>query len=66
MAKPEVDTSDSASIQTWGLQTLQGQGNPVPLTYGKVRTAGQVLAQHISIENDQQYLNLLLCGGGAF
>jgi predicted phage tail protein len=63
MAKPEIDTSDSASIQTWGLQTLQGQGNPVPLTYGKVRTAGQVLAQHISIENDQQYLNLLLCGG---
>lgn len=50
--------------KSWGqLQPLRGQGNPIPITYGKVRTAGQIVAQHLSVEGNKQCLNVLLCGG---
>lgn len=56
----ETTTTESHS---WGnLQSLQGQGNPIPITYGTVRTAGQILAQHVTTDGDKQYLNILLCG----
>ena len=51
---------------SWGgLQAMQGQGNPVPITYGSVRTAGQIISQHITTDpNDgKSYLNVLLSGG---
>ncbi|HWR09896.1 host specificity factor TipJ family phage tail protein [Sporomusa sp.] len=44
-------------------QPLTDQGNALAVTYGTMRTAGQVLAQHVSSDGDNQYLNLLLCGG---
>lgn len=60
---PEVATSTPA--YSWGnLQSLSGQGNALAVTYGTMRTAGQILAQHITNgDGDKQYLNLLLCGG---
>ncbi|HWR42551.1 host specificity factor TipJ family phage tail protein [Sporomusa sp.] len=44
-------------------QPLTEQGNALAVTYGTMRTAGQVLAQHVSSDGEKQYLNLLLCGG---
>ena len=44
-------------------QSQTGQGNALAVTYGTMRTAGQVLAQHISSNDEDQYLNILLCGG---
>ncbi|HWR06301.1 host specificity factor TipJ family phage tail protein, partial [Sporomusa sp.] len=44
-------------------QPLTDQGNALAVTYGTMRTSGQVLAQHVSNDGDNQYLNLLLCGG---
>lgn len=67
MPQPKFDGfADTPVTQSysWGsLQPLQGQGNPIPITYGTVRTAGQLLAQHITNDGSNQYLNLLLCGG---
>lgn len=44
-------------------QAQTGQGNALAVTYGTMRTAGQVLAQHVSSNGENQYLNVLLCGG---
>jgi predicted phage tail protein len=56
--------SKSSSTYSWnGPSTTMGQGHSVPLTYGKILTAGQLLVSHVSSNGDNQYLNLLLCGG---
>jgi predicted phage tail protein len=69
---PEIDTPSFGQTYGWGaLQSTQGQGNPLNITFGEVKTAGQVLAQHVNFtpgnnndyKNDKQYLNILLCGG---
>ena len=47
-------------------QPLTDQGNALAVTYGTMRTAGQVLAQHVSSDPsnpENQHLNILLCGG---
>lgn len=61
---------ETSSTYGWNTQgNLAQQGNPVPVTYGKVRIAGQIISQHVtsvgtSTDNsDKQYLNILLCGG---
>ncbi len=70
-AKP--DRIEAKSSYNWGTaQSQSGQGNALAVTYGTMRTAGQILAQHVSVgqntdtdkDNDEeQYLNILLCGG---
>ncbi|MDR1471366.1 MAG: DUF1983 domain-containing protein [Synergistaceae bacterium] len=50
---PKIEQERDEQSYRWGaLQTVQSQGGVVPITYGTVRTAGQVLSQHISIEGD--------------
>jgi len=57
--RPKVNPS-----YDWGnAQSLTGQGNALAVTYGTMRTAGQVLAQHVASNGENQYLNVLLCGG---
>jgi len=65
LAQPKIDLPKQPKASYgWGqMQSLQGQGNAVALTYGTVRTAGQIVAQHVESVGDKQYLNLLLCGG---
>ncbi|GMB00241.1 host specificity factor TipJ family phage tail protein [Pelosinus sp. IPA-1] len=62
---PSTDMTTSTPTYSWGnLQSLSGQGNALAVTYGTMRTAGQILSQHITNgDGDKQYLNLLLCGG---
>jgi predicted phage tail protein len=62
---PTMDMATSTPTYSWGsLQSLSGQGNALAVTYGTMRTAGQILSQHITNgDGDKQYLNLLLCGG---
>ncbi|GMB00244.1 host specificity factor TipJ family phage tail protein [Pelosinus sp. IPA-1] len=62
---PSADMVTSTPTYSWGgLQSLSGQGNALAVTYGTMRTAGQILAQHVTNgDGDKQYLNLLLCGG---
>ena len=50
----------------WGsLQNITQQGAIMPITYGTIRTAGQVLNQNVDVdeENDDEYLYVLLSGG---
>ncbi|MEN6411617.1 MAG: host specificity factor TipJ family phage tail protein [Veillonellales bacterium] len=61
-AKPEPIATKST--YNWSnAQSQTGQGNALAVTYGTMRTAGQVLAQHVSSDDENQYLNILLCGG---
>ena len=71
----EVDETSSG----WEmLQSIAQQGAVIPITYGTVRTAGQILNQHVEINNisdldtlvyaadaddADEYLYMLLCGG---
>lgn len=60
--RPQTSTANPS--YNWNsLQSLTGQGNALAVTYGTMRTAGQVIAQHVSSNGDNQYLNILLCGG---
>lgn len=61
---PKMQEGDDKQSYRWGeLQPINDQGAVIPITYGTVRTAGQVVNQHIRVEDDVQYLELLLCGG---
>jgi len=63
---PTTNTSIQSSSPTYGWDkggnSVQ-QGNAVPMTYGKLLVTGQLLAQHVEISGDSQYLNILLSGG---
>jgi predicted phage tail protein len=61
-AKPDIP--EIKSSYDWGNARAQsGQGNALAVTYGTMRTAGQVIAQHVSSDDEKQYMNILLCGG---
>ncbi|SCM83188.1 conserved hypothetical protein [uncultured Sporomusa sp.] len=63
-AKADQKTYETNPTYNWSnAQPLTDQGNALAVTYGTMRTAGQVLAQHVSSDGDKQYLNILLCGG---
>ena len=57
-------SGDNNPTYSWsGIQAMQGQNNPIQLTYGKVRSAGQIISQYISNDGDNEYLNLLIGAG---
>lgn len=60
----KADQVETKSSYNWSnAQSQTGQGNALAVTYGTMRTAGQILAQHVSSNDEDQYLNILLCGG---
>ena len=60
----KADTVEVDSSYNWSnAESQTGQGNALAVTYGTMRTAGQVLAQHVSSDDEDQYLSILLCGG---
>ncbi|GBG57770.1 hypothetical protein SPFL3102_01489 [Sporomusaceae bacterium FL31] len=63
--QPKIDVPQQETpTYSWGrIQSLSGQGNPISITYGTVKTAGQIIAQHVSSDGDKQYLNILLAAG---
>lgn len=61
---PSYDNGSSSTTYGWGgVKALTGQGHPVAVTFGTVKTAGQVLSAHVTNTDDKQYLNILLSGG---
>jgi len=45
----------------WGaMENLKSQGIPIPRLYGKRKVAGNIIARHIDIVGNDQYLNLLM------
>jgi predicted phage tail protein len=48
----------------WGqITNATGEGNAIPITFGEVRTGGQLLNYYVTYDGDKQYLNLLYSGG---
>ena len=61
---PKMKEAEDTESYRWGsLQPITAQGAVIPITYGTVRTAGQILNQYIRVDGDTQYMELLLCGG---
>ena len=62
----DSSTDDSTPTYSWGgVQTMEGQNNPVSLTYGRVKSGGQTIGKYVSIQGEDEYLNwLVACGEG--
>jgi hypothetical protein len=58
---PELQTE--SPTYGWQIQSTQGEGNAIPVTFGTVRTGGQLLNAHVTFDGEKQYLNLLYSGG---
>lgn len=64
--RPRVDTSNTEQSQTYGwagTSTLTGQGHPLAITYGAMKSGGVLLSRHIISDGARQYLHLLYCAG---
>ena len=49
---------------SWGeVRTMEGQNNPIALTYGKVKSGGQTIGKYVSIDDNEEYLNWLVAAG---
>lgn len=64
---PKVKEAEDTTSHQWAaLQPINQQGAVIPITYGTVRTAGQIINQYIRVEGDVQYMDMLLCGGEGY
>lgn len=66
LTAPKVDRSNSEQSTTYGwggTKTVTGQGYPLAVTYGRMKSAGMMLSRHVISDGDKQYLNLLYCAG---
>lgn len=62
--KPKVDKSNTEQSNTYGWgepQSITSQGYPLPLLYGRMKTAGIMLQRHVISNGSKQYLNILYC-----
>ena len=49
---------------SWGeVRTMEGQNNPIALTYGTVKSGGQTIAKYVNIDDNDEYLNWLVAAG---
>lgn len=66
LTAPKVDRSNSEQSTTYGwggTKTVTGQGYPLAVTYGRMKSAGMLLSRHVISDGENQYLNLLYCAG---
>lgn len=66
LTAPKVDRSNSEQSNTYGwggTETVAGQGYPLAVTYGRMKSAGLLLSRHVISDGEKQYLNLLYCAG---
>lgn len=66
LTAPKVDRSNSEQSTTYGwggTKTVTGQGYPLAVTYGRMKSAGMLLSRHVISDGKKQYLNLLYCAG---
>lgn len=63
-ATPSFDGASENPTYSWnGISTTSGQNNPIPITYGTVRSGGQTIGKYITNDGDKQYLNWLVAAG---
>jgi hypothetical protein len=46
-----------------GVQPLFGNNQPQPVTFGKVKTAGQIVSSYVDYSGSKQYMNILIEAG---
>lgn len=66
LTAPKIDRSNSEQSNTYGwggTETVTGQGYPLAVTYGRMKSAGLLLSRHVISDGEKQYLNLLYCAG---
>ncbi len=54
---------DDPSYSWGGVQTMEGQNNSIPLTYGLVKSGGQTISKFVSVDDNDEYLNWLVSAG---
>lgn len=54
---------DDPSYSWGGVQTMEGQNNSIPLTYGVVKSGGQTISKFVTVEDNDEYLNWLVAAG---
>ena len=63
----KIDTGqygENNPTYSWGdVQTMEGQNNAIPVTYGKVLSAGQTIGKYVNVSNNKEYLNWLVSAG---
>lgn len=63
---PRIDRSNTEQSPTYGWSgtgTLTGQGHPLAITYGAMKSGGVLLSRHVVSDGQRQYLSLLYCAG---
>lgn len=65
---PKIDagkyqTNDDPTYSWNGIQTMDGQGNGIAITYGKVKSGGQSIMKFTSNNGNDQYFNWLVAAG---
>ncbi len=59
------DGGDGATYSWAGVTTMEGQNNPIALTYGLVKSGGQTIGKYTMAQGDNDYLYwLVACGEG--
>lgn len=60
----KFNSTTSDPTYSWnGIQTMDGQGNAIAITYGIVKSGGQSIAKFITNNNNDQVLNWMVCAG---
>lgn len=58
-------TNSEATYSWSGVQTMEGQNNPIALTYGTVKSGGQTIGKYTMASGNDDYLYwLVACGEG--
>ena len=58
------DSYENNPTYSWsGVSTTEGQNNPISITYGTVKSAGQSIGKYVNSVNDTEYLNWLVAAG---
>ena len=58
------ESDNSKATYSWGgVTTMEGQNNPIALTYGTVKSGGQTIEKHITIDDNEEFLNWLVAAG---
>ena len=56
-----TDAWNESPTYGWGpLQQTEGQGRAIPILFGRMRVAGQVISKFVSVSGNKQYYNRLL------
>lgn len=64
LTKTTTDDDSSSSTYSWsGISPLTGENNPIPVVFGTVRVAGQVIAEHTITDGTDSYLHMLIEAG---